>query len=318
MDFLPPDIVSSLCLLAGLLVDFVFGDPPRLPNPVRLFGAVISRADSVLNTGRAAAVKGAVFSVSLVVCVFAGFTLLEAAALFSGALVHAVFCALFVFLGLAGKSLTTGCGGVFSALESGDIEAARARLSHLVGRDTAALGPRRIKTAALETMSENLSDGVVAPLFFYMLGGIPAMMAYKAVNTLDSMIGYKTARHLRFGMAAARMDDLANLVPARLTAAFMVLCAPDRAGMRRAFAFTRRFGRSHPSPNAGFPQAALAGILDCRFGGASSYGGRTAARPFIGLRDREPDSADFKKAAAVGKAATVCAAAFAVAAALVF
>ena len=318
MDFLPTDMVFPVCLLAGLLADFVFGDPPRLPNPVRFFGAVISRADSLLNTGRATQVKGAVFSVSFVAFVFAGFSLLETAALSLGAPVHFVFCALFVFFGLAGKSLVSGCGEVFSSLESKGVEAARSRLSRLVGRDTESLGPRRIKTAALETMSENLSDGVVAPVFFYILGGVPAMMAYKAVNTLDSMIGYKTERHLRFGMAAARMDDLANFIPARLTAALMIVCAGSRASARRAFAFVRKFGRSHSSPNAGFPQAALAGILNCRFGRAASYGGRTAVRPFIGFRDTEPSFADFRKAGAVNGAVAVCAAALAVAAALLF
>lgn len=305
MDFLPPDAVYVACLLAGLAADFAFGDPRWLPHPVRLFGSVILRADRLLNNGRFITVKGAVFSVSFTVCVFAGFSLLESAALSAGAVFHAVFCVLFVFFGLAGKSLTTGCGAVFSAIEGGDAALARRRLSRLVGRDTANLGPRRIKTAALETMSENLSDGVVAPVFFYMLGGVPAMMAYKAVNTLDSMIGYKTARHLRFGMTAARMDDLANLIPARLTAALMIVCAPRLDGMRRAFEFVKKFGRAHPSPNAGFPQAALAGMLDCRFGGAAFYGGRAAVKPFIGLCDREPGAADFKTARAVNNTVAV-------------
>lgn len=318
MSTILPELLTSVCLVAGCAADFIFGDPKNPPNPVRLFGAVICRADDTLNTDAHAAAKGALFSVLFVAVVFICFSLLEAAASSAGVVVHTAFHTLFVFFGLAGKSLITGCGEVFSTLNGGDEARARSLLSKLVGRDTANLNSSQIKTAALETMSENLSDGVVAPVFFYLLGGVPAMMAYKAVNTLDSMIGYKTPRHLRFGMTAARMDDVANFVPARLTALFMALCSASPYRARRALVFTFKFGRSHPSPNAGFPQAALAGILDCRLGGPSFYGGRVMDKPYMGLRDREPVYADYIRAKAVNQAVAVLAVALAALVSLTF
>ncbi len=282
----------SLCLIIGCVADFLFSDPRIPPNPVRFFGAVISRAEKFLNRGGARAAKGGIFAVAFATGVFWFFTQFQNAALSAGVFAYIVFASLFVFFGLAGSGLIAECAAVFSAVEKGDISLSRLRLSMIVGRDTDTLCAARIKTATLETMSENLSDGVVAPIFFYLLGGVPAMMAYKAVNTLDSMIGHKNSRYGEFGKVAARIDDAANFIPARLTAFAMALCALSR----RSFVFLFRFGRSHPSPNAGFPQAALAGILDCRFGGVSSYGGQTVRKPFIGENPREITPRDFAAA----------------------
>ncbi len=280
----------SVPLLIGCAADFVFGDPRRLPHPVRFFGAVISRGEFFLNRGKGAAFKGAFLAVAITGGCFWFFSVLESSAASAGVLLHTAFSSMFVFFGLAGASLTAECGAVFSALESGDAPLARRRLSMIVGRDTDGLDPARIKTATLETMSENLSDGVVAPIFFYMLGGVPAMMAYKAVNTLDSMVGYKNSRYKEFGMFSARMDDAANFIPARATAFLMALSALSR----RSFVFIFKFGRNHPSPNAGFPQAALAGILNIRFGGPSSYGGETVRKPFIGENPEEATKRDYE------------------------
>lgn len=159
------------------------------------------------------------------------------------------------------------------------MEAGRRRLSWIVGRDTSELSPKEIYTAVLETMAENLSDGVVAPLFYYALGGFPAMMAYKMVNTLDSMIGYKDERYRQFGCMAARLDDVLNYIPARLTALFMALVA-YRPGL---FRFIFRYCHQHASPNSGFPESAMAGILDCRFGGAHVYHGLLVEKPISGI-----------------------------------
>ncbi len=154
--------------------------------------------------------------------------------------------------------------------------------------------------AVFETLSENLSDGVVAPLFFYAVGGLPAMMAYKMINTLDSMIGYKNEKYLYFGRVAAYIDDAANFIPARITALLMVLVSLSYRG----FIFIFRYGRSHISPNAGYPESALAGILNCRFGGAHDYGGELVEKPYIGEMDRKIENSEIKRIAYINH--TVC------------
>ena len=149
-------------------------------------------------------------------------------------------------------------------------------------------------------MAENLSDGVVAPLFFYPLGGFPAMMAYKMVNTLDSMIGYKDARYKDFGCCSAHLDDVLNYIPARLTA-FLIALSGYRKGI---FSFIRKYARQHASPNSGYPESAMAGILDCRFGGPNIYHGMLVEKPYIGTHNRELSINDYKRAARINQ--TVC------------
>jgi len=170
-----------------------------------------------------------------------------------------------------------------------------------VGRDTSELTAQEVRTAALETLAENLSDGVIAPLFWLALLGVPGMLAYKMVNTLDSMIGYRTERYREFGCWAAHIDDIANFIPARLTAILMVLAA----GKPQFLKFVWRNGRNHASPNSGYPEAALAGILDCRFGGPHYYFGELFDKPFIGENDRQLTTADMKKAVRVNRTAEV-------------
>ena len=159
-------------------------------------------------------------------------------------------------------------------------------MARIVGRDTQALSAQEVRTAALETLAENLSDGVVAPLFWYCLLGVPGMVIYKAVNTFDSMIGYRTEHYRRFGCWAARIDDVANFVPARLTALLMILVGQHWA-RRASLSFLRRYGSQHASPNSGWPEAALAAILDCRFGGPHNYFGQLVPKPYIGDNPRE-------------------------------
>jgi adenosylcobinamide-phosphate synthase len=151
-----------------------------------------------------------------------------------------------------------------------------------VGRDTTQLSPQQIRIAVLETMSENLSDGVIAPLFYYVLAGLPGMMTYKMINTMDSMLGYRNHRYEQFGKVAARLDDIANFLPARLTALLMVLVT----GCWQGLVFTLKYGHQHKSPNAGYPEAALAGILNCRFGGPNLYQGVLVDKPYIGKQER--------------------------------
>jgi adenosylcobinamide-phosphate synthase len=183
------------------------------------------------------------------------------------------------------------------------LEAGRTQVARIVGRDTSQLSAQEVRTAALETLAENLSDGVIAPLFWLALLGVPGMLAYKMVNTLDSMIGYKTERYRDYGCWAAHIDDVANYIPARLTA-FLMVIATGRLSLWR---FVWRNGRRHASPNSGYPEAALAGILDCRFGGPHYYFGQLFDKPYIGENDRQLTTADMKTAVRVNRAAEVLA-----------
>ena len=180
---------------------------------------------------------------------------------------------------------------VFEAADH-SLEAGRNQVARIVGRDTSQLTDQEIRKAALETLAENLSDGVIAPLFWLLLLGVPGMMTYKMVNTLDSMIGYRTKRYKDFGMVAARIDDVANWIPARFTSILMILVA----GKPKLFRFVCKYGPQHASPNSGWPEAALAGILNCQFGGTHIYFGETIEKPYIGDHDRKLKTKDMKKA----------------------
>ena len=206
-----------------------------------------------------------------------------------------------VFYCLAGTTLIKEVRAVFVALDR-SLEEGRAQVARIVGRDTSELSAQEVRKAALETLAENLSDGVIAPLFWLMLLGTPGMLAYKMVNTLDSMIGYHTERYLHFGCWAARIDDVANYIPARLTAALMVIFTSSPF---HHLAFIRKYGRNHASPNSGYPEAALASILDCQFGGPHKYFGEMFYKPFIGDRDRELSTADMKTAVRVNRTAEI-------------
>ena len=198
-----------------------------------------------------------------------------------------IFDAIIIFYCLAGTTLIREVRQVFLALDR-SLEEGRAQVARIVGRDTSELSAQEVRTAALETLAENLSDGVIAPLFWLALLGTPGMLAYKMVNTLDSMIGYKTERYKDFGCVAAHIDDVANYIPARLTALLMVL-ATGRLSLLR---FVWRYGSQHASPNSGYPEAALAGILDCRFGGTHDYFGEAVVKPYIGDNPRPLTTAD--------------------------
>lgn len=203
-----------------------------------------------------------------------------------------------IFYCLAGTTLIREVRDVFAAADR-SLEEGRCQVGRIVGRDTASLTDNEVRTAALETLAENLSDGVLAPMFWYVLLGLPGMMAYKMVNTLDSMIGYRNERYKDFGCVAARIDDIANLIPARLTALLLIIAA-GRPGLWK---FVMKYGPEHASPNSGWPEAALAGILDCRFGGTHDYFGETVYKPYIGTTCRQLTCADMLKAVRVSRIA---------------
>ena len=283
-------------LLGGWLLDRCFGDPAAMPHPVVGFGKVIAFGERRLNRGLHRRIKGALFAIGCIALVYTAAWLLLERLLPAGSLAQHLATVLLIFASLAGKTLVDEVRAVFRAVDR-SVEEGRAQVARIVGRDTAALSPQEIRTAALETLAENLSDGVVAPLFWYALLGVPGMLAYKMVNTLDSMIGYRTERYRDFGCFAARIDDLANWIPARITALLMLVVAgrPDR------LRFLLRFGPQHASPNSGWPEAALAGILDCRFGGPHDYFGELFYKPYIGTNDRPLTTADMQRAVGINR-----------------
>ena len=311
-----------LCpLLIGWLLDLCFGDPSWLLHPVVGFGKWIGFWEHRLNHGRRRKLKGAFLAITSILLVFG----IAAGISYSFFILHSslfiVWNTLVVFYCLAGTTLIREVRAVFQALDR-SLDEGRQQVARIVGRDTSQLTAQEVRTAALETLAENLSDGVVAPLFWFALLGAPGMLTYKMVNTLDSMIGYRTARYRDFGCWAARIDDIANFIPARLTALLMIIsnyiatASPfhDGKGYGSAssarewgrgwvflFNFVLRNARNHASPNSGYPEAALAGILDCRFGGPHIYFGELIEKPYIGDHDRPLTTEDMKTAIRINR-----------------
>lgn len=274
-------------LLPGWVLDRVFGDPAILPHPVIWFGRMISAFEKKLNKGRFRILKGAFTAVFLILFVFAVTAAIEYGLARLSVYAAVLFNIVVVFYCLAGRTLAKEVKMVFEALDD-SLAKGRKQVARIVGRDTSELSAQEVRTAALETLAENLSDGVIAPLFWFALLGAPGMMAYKMVNTLDSMIGYHNERYLLFGRVAARIDDVANFIPARLTALLMILAK----GRLSLLPFVMKYGRQHASPNSGYPEAALAGILDCRFGGPHNYFGELFVKPYIGTNERKLTTRD--------------------------
>lgn len=282
-------LIKIIPFLGGWLADRLLGDPEGWFHPVVLFGKVIAAGEKKLNEGTDRVMKGALFALALI----AGTYLLTQLLLLLAGHIHPNLSALLIGIGvfycLAGKTLIKEVKAVFEAVDR-STEEGRRQVARIVGRDTSRLSPQEIRAAALETLAENLSDGVIAPMFWFALAGLPGMMAYKMANTLDSMIGYKTERYRAFGRTAAQLDDIANFIPARLTAYLMLLVA----GKWSKRAFVSEYGPAHASPNSGYPEAALAAILDCRFGGTHDYFGQPVEKPYIGTRDRPLTTADMQ------------------------
>ena len=307
-------MTNPFSLLIGWLLDLIFGDHARLPHPVVWFGKMIASCEQSLNKGSYRKLKGALTAISLILFAFALAWMLRrvlgifALFIFDGAreqvyqipILLYLFDAIIIFYCLAGTTLIREVRAVFLALDR-SLEEGRKQVARIVGRDTSELSAQEVRTAALETLAENLSDGVIAPLFWLAILGTPGMLAYKMVNTLDSMIGYKTDRYRDFGCWAAHIDDIANYIPARLTALLMIL-STGRLGLLR---FVWKNGRNHASPNSGYPEAALAAILDCRFGGPHYYFGELFDKPYIGTNDRPLTTDDMKTAVRINRIAEV-------------
>lgn len=293
-------MVGTITLLLGWILDLIFGDPEHLPHPIVYFGKWISFGEHRLNKGKSRKLKGALFAVLSIVGIFAiAYGVLYALSSFLSPLVSIVLSVVLVFFCLAGKTLRREVRMVFEAVDR-SVEDGRKQVARIVGRDTSELSAQEVRTAALETLAENLSDGVIAPLFWFALFGVPGMLAYKMVNTLDSMIGYQNERYKDFGCWAAHIDDIANFIPARITAFLMVfvgwICLMGKKGksLIAHLRFVLKFGPQHASPNSGWPEAALASLLDCRFGGPHNYFGEYFYKPYIGDNPRELNTSDMR------------------------
>jgi adenosylcobinamide-phosphate synthase len=276
---------SSALLLGAFLLDLAVGDPRWFPHPVVLMGKIITYGEEKLLSVKRGRAFLAGMVLSLFVIALSGATAWALVALFHLLPFWLSFIAT-AALGsttLATRGLLDAVSHVEAPLRAGDIVVAREKLSHIVGRETTDLNQDKVLRASLESLSESTCDGIVAPLFYLFLGGIPLAMAYKAVNTLDSMIGYRTNRYLYFGKFAARLDDAMNFVPARLTALFIVVATlAARLNPGSALRVACRDHANHLSPNAGYPEAALAGAFGIRLGGPSIYFGKEVYKPYMG------------------------------------
>lgn len=291
-------LYSIIPLIAGYLLDLLLGDPEKMPHPVKVFGNLIYAGERKWNTGNHRFIKGMVLGILLITGTFLCFYL-ATHLLQRHVYALMIFNTLCIYYGIANRCLIDEGRNVFKKLDKG-LPGARVQLSRIVGRETHTLNDQQIKIAVFETMSENLSDGVVAPLFYYAIGGIPAMMAYKMINTLDSMIAYRSTRYEQFGKFSARIDDVANYIPARITALLIALVAVSG----RAVKFILKYGHLHKSPNAGYPEAALAGVLDCRFGGSNYYHGVLVDKPYIGSNARTIENGEINQVIYINHAVT--------------
>lgn len=286
---------------AAFVLDLVVGDPYWFPHPVRLMGKYISLVERSVRKLAYSAVglkAGGIFLTITTVLLFYGaaFFLLEAARTVH-VWMYYFFNIILMWMCLAAKCLQTESMKVFYALQEGDLTGARKFLSFIVGRDTAQLDASEVTKAAVETVVENTSDGIVAPLFYMLLGGAPLALAYKAINTMDSMVGYKNEKYRDFGWAAARLDDVANFIPARITGFFLVLAAFFlRLNYRGSWRVLLRDRQNHSSPNCGYTEAAVAGALGIQLGGCHTYFNKLVDKPTLGDDTRPVEKNDIGRA----------------------
>ncbi len=293
-------MIGAMDLILAFILDLCIGDPRWAPHPVRVIGAAASRVEGFwrkfCHTPLGERWGGVllVLSIVLPVYILTDFVVIAVSRISMqlSAVIGTVVLVYLIATTIATRDLIRSARLVIAAIRDEELEAARRHVSMIVGRDTHDLSEKAVLKATIETLAESLSDGIVAPLFYLALGGLPLAMAYKAVNTLDSMVGYKNERYRYFGWAAARLDDVANYAPARITgllivvASFLVSLVKDGAAAKavvgRSLSVMLRDGRKHPSPNSGIPEAAMAGALGIQLGGPSTYGGVLVEKPRIG------------------------------------
>ncbi|MGC8972401.1 MAG: adenosylcobinamide-phosphate synthase CbiB [bacterium] len=283
-------------VILGYTADLIFGDPYWFPHPVRAIGIFIESFEPLLRriirSAKTEKIAGFLLAGITVLLSYLAVWLILRITLSVNVLLFHIVDIIFIYTVLATKCLGDEAKKIHRFLRNNDIDNARKALSYIVGRDTENLDVKNICRAVIETVAENTSDGIIAPLFYLFLGGVPLAMAYKAVNTLDSMVGYKDERYINIGMASARLDDIANFLPSRITALLMVIVSFFLGlDAQKSFYIMIRDGHKNPSPNSGYPEASIAGALNIQLGGPSSYRGRIVEKPYIGepLREINPE-----------------------------
>lgn len=287
-------------MAAGFLLDFLLGDPYWLPHPIRAIGSLIGWLEHKWNHPEEKNSRKGTVMVLLVLAVTGSVTfLLWAGAYRVHPLLGVVVESIMTYQILATKCLKTESMKVYDALQKQDLEAARKAVSMIVGRDTQSLDETGIAKAAIETVAENTSDGVIAPMLYTAIGGPVLGFLYKAVNTMDSMVGYKSERYLYFGRTAARLDDAVNYMPARISAVLMIaacLLSGSDYNTKKAWRIYRRDRYQHASPNSAQTEAVCAGALGIRLAGSASYFGKLVEKPYIGDAERAVEIEDIKRA----------------------
>jgi adenosylcobinamide-phosphate synthase len=295
-------MINRRVLGAAYLFDWVAGDPVWLPHPVRLIGKAVEGGERILRQpGQAPTVDlavGGILTFSLVAAAYIGTAKAIARMHSRGRSLGFVTETLLAWTCLASRNLYDEASAVVASLEAGDLVLARQRLARIVGRDTQHLDAHETSRAVVETVAESCSDGIIAPLFYMAVGGVPLAMAYKTVNTLDSMIGHTDEKYFYFGKVAARLDDVANFLPSRLTALGITAAAAIIGGANSATALDTWLddGMKHKSPNAGQPESAMSGALQVRLGGENFYKGEIVAAALIGERFPRPSTQQAKRA----------------------
>lgn len=287
-------------IFIGYLLDLIFGDPYWIPHPIRFIGKGISKFEGFLRRffqqGNKLRLGGVILAIGIIastyLITFATLALLKSLNLSLAKAVEAFM----IFQILATKSLAKESRKVYQPLKERNLQEARKFLSYIVGRDTASLQQDEITRATVETVAENISDGIIAPLLYIFIGGAPLGMAYKAINTLDSMVGYKNDKYRYFGWASAKIDDIANFIPARLTGILITLSTLFlRYDTKNSVKVLQRDRKNHSSPNAGYPEAAVAGALGIQLGGTNIYFGKPVFKPTIGNKLRNIEIEDINR-----------------------
>ncbi|NLY78769.1 MAG: cobalamin biosynthesis protein CobD [Lysinibacillus sp.] len=276
-----------IAVVIGQMLDLMIGDPPKMPHPVRWIGSFIKLLSNKLNKGRHRMLKGAITAIFVVITV----AVVTVAIVYTAYKIHfavgLLVEAILIAVGLAQKSLKQAAMDVYEPLMQGNINEARIKLSWIVGRDTEHLDEPEIVRGVVETVSENTSDGVTAPLFYACLFGATGLWIYKAINTLDSMIGYKNDTYIEFGKFSARLDDVANFIPSRLTGFIIILFTKNKTSrtLKERIKGWLQDAKKHPSPNSGYLEAATSYQLGIRLGGYNSYHGKKSFRAYMGVPD---------------------------------
>jgi adenosylcobinamide-phosphate synthase len=272
-----------ISMILAVLIDRIFGDPPNLPHPVKGFGKMIAYFDKNWNRKNDKKLKGffmLVILIAIILSLSIGIVLLTYRV---HPLLGIITEAILIATTIAQKGLREAALEVERPLKNGDIDKARQKLSNIVGRDTDKLSEAEIVRGTVETVAENTSDGITAPLFWAAIGGAPLALTYRLINTCDSMVGYRNASYQDFGWASARLDDVVNWLPSRMTGFVMMLCHRSRAVPRKeAWSILFRDAKKHPSPNSGWGEAAVAALLGIRLGGANYYKGIKSYRMEMG------------------------------------